>query len=86
MEKKNNNLWTLFLFYDGVLIKKVKMRIDENTEITKQVLFIRVWGHKNLFGKNIITLMVKPKRLLKTEEEKKKTYWGVVFEKGVEVE
>lgn len=86
MEKKNNNLWTLFLFYDGVLIKKVKMRIDENMEITKQVLFIRVWGHKNLFGKNIITLMVKPKRLLKTEEEKKRTYWGVVFEKGVEVE
>ena len=40
MEKKNNNLWTLFLFYDGVLIKKVKMRIDENMEITKQVLFI----------------------------------------------
>jgi hypothetical protein len=86
MGKKNNNLWTLFLFYDGVLIKKVKMLIDEKTEITKQVLFIKVYGHKNLFGKNIITLMVRPRRLLKTEEEKKRTYWGVVFEKGVEVE
>jgi len=86
MGKKNNNLWTLFLFYDGVLIKKVKMLIDEKTEITKQVLFIKIYGHKNLFGKNIITLMVRPRRLLKTEEEKKRTYWGVVFEKGVEVE
>ena len=86
MKKKNNNLWTLFLFYDGILIKKVKMLIDSSTQINKQVLFIKVYGHKKLFGKNIITLMVRPKRLLKTEEEKRRTYWGVVFEKGVEVD
>ena len=85
MKKKDNNLWTLFLFYDGILIKKVKMPIDNSTQINEQVLFIKVYGHRKLFGKNIITLMVRPKRLLKTEEEKKRTYWGVVFEKGVEV-
>ena len=86
MKKKDNNLWTLFLFYDGILIKKVKMPIDSSTQINKQVLFIKVYGHRKLFGKNIITLMVRPKRLLKTEEEKRRTYWGVVFEKGVEVD
>lgn len=75
--------WTLYLFYDGVMIKKVK--IDENTDITKQVFYIKVIGHKHLFGKNIINIMVKPIRLLKTEEQKKRTYWGVKNELGVEV-
>lgn len=75
--------WELYLFYDGYLIKKV--RIDPNTEIAKEVLYIKVHGHKALFGKNNITLMVRPIRLLKTEVDKKRTYWGVVFEKGVEI-
>lgn len=82
--KKDNKLWTLFLFYDGYLIKKVK--IDKDTEITKQVLFIRVYGMKHLFGKNNVALMVRPIRLLKTEENKKRTYWGVGFEKGVDIQ
>jgi len=30
--------------------------------------------------------MVRPTRLLKTDEKKKKTYWGVCFEKGVDVQ
>lgn len=76
--------WTLYLFYDGVLIKK--LRINKDTDIAKQVLFIKVYGHKKLFGKNIIGLMVKPIRLLKTEEDKKRTYWGVRNEIGVEVQ
>ncbi len=87
LEKIKNRIkhrkWLLYLYYDGVQIKKIK--IDENTEIVKQVLNIRVYGHKNLFGKNIITLMVRPIKLLKTDEKEKKTYWGVCFEKGVDV-
>ncbi len=83
-KKKDNKLWTLFLFYDGFLIKKVK--INEDEKITNKVLFITVYGMKHLFGKNKVSLMVRPIRLLKTEEEKKRTYWGVGFEKGVDVE
>ena len=75
--------WTLYLFYDGYLIKKVK--IDPDEEITKKVLLIKVHGFKNLFGKNNITLMVRPIRLLKTDDVKKRTYWGVGFEKGVDI-
>ena len=75
--------WKLYLYYDGVLIKK--LRIDENTIIKEQVLNIRVHGHKNLFGKNNITLMVRPIKLLKTDVDKRSTYWGVGFEKGVDV-
>ena len=75
--------WNLYLFYDGVMIKK--LRIDENTDITKQVYYIKVIGHKHLFGKNKINLMVQPIRLLKTDEDKKKTYWGVKNYLGVDV-
>ena len=75
--------WKLYLYYDGVLIKK--LRIDENTIIKEQALNIRVHGHKNLFGKNNITIMVRPIKLLKTDVDKKSTYWGVGFEKGVDV-
>lgn len=82
-DKLLHGKWTLYLFYDGVLIKKV--RIPENTEINKQVLFIRVIGHKQLFGKNIVNLMVRPITLLKTDIDKKKTYWGVKHELGVDI-
>lgn len=75
--------WNLYLFYDGVLIKKVK--ITEDTKVKELVLNIRVHGYKNLFGKNNITLMVRPVRILKTDVDKKSTYWGVIFEKGVDV-
>ena len=76
--------WKLFLFYDGVLIKKI--RIAEDTIIKEQVLDIKVIGHKHLFGKNYLTLMVRPVKLLKTNMDKKRTYWGVGFEKGVDIQ
>ena len=76
--------WDLYLFYDGTMIKRIK--IDENADITKLVLYINVKGHKHLFGKNNINLMVRPIRLLKTDEENKKTYWGIRHELGVEIQ
>lgn len=82
-DKWNHRKWTIYLFYDGVLIKK--LRIDENTHPEQETYFIKVYGHKHLFGKNIISLMVKPTLLLKTDESKKKTYWGVIDERGVVV-
>lgn len=82
-DKWTHRKWTLHLFYDGVEIKKIK--ISEDTIIKDQVLNIRVHGHKTLFGENNITLMVRPIKLLKTDERRKRTYWGVGFEKGVDV-
>ncbi len=76
-----NKKWTIYLFYNGICIKKLK--IDGKKEI--ETMYIRVYGHKKLFGKWIVGLMVEPKKLLKTDEDKKKTYWGVVFEKGVDL-
>ncbi len=76
-----NKKWTIYLFYNGICIKKLK--IDGKSKI--ETMYIRVYGHKKLFGKWIVGLMVEPKKLLKTDEDKKKTYWGVVFEKGVDL-
>lgn len=76
-----NKKWKVYLFYNGICIKKV--RIHDYKEIDS--IFIRVYGHKKMFGKHIVGLLVKPVKLLKTDEKKKKTYWGVIFEKGVDI-
>ena len=72
--------WVMYLYYNGVLIKKVKINdIDDIKVMSINVLF-----HKELFGRNKINIVIRPIRLLFTDEDKKRTYWGVAFEKGVE--
>lgn len=81
---KDKKKWKLYLFYDGVLIKKIKLK--PNQEFSNKSIYIKVIGHKDKFGKWIVGRVVVPKRLLKTDEDKRITYWGVIDEKGVEVE
>lgn len=76
--------WKLYLFYNGMLIKKVKINKEEAP--ADKVYFVRVYGKKSIFGSNIVELAVRPKVLLDNNENKRRTYWGVVFEKGVSVE
>lgn len=78
---KKDKEWTVYLFYNGICIKKYKANSKEEIN----TMYVRVYGHKKLFGKWIVGLMVTPTKLLKTDTERKKTYWGVVFEKGVEL-
>lgn len=73
--------WLLFLYYNGIMIKKI--RVNDIDDITSE-MSIKVYFHKELFGKNIIRLMIKPVKLLKTDEAKKQTHWGVIFAKGVD--
>jgi hypothetical protein len=82
--KKIDNKWKLYLFYNGMLIKKV--RINKEEAPADNVYFIRVYGKKSMFGSNVVSIAVRPKVLLDNDENKKRTYWGVVFEKGVNVE
>lgn len=77
-EKKK---WTLYLYYNGVLIKRKK--IENIDDIT--VMSVNIWGHKELFGRSKINVVIRPIKLLMTDEKKKKTYWGVVFEKGIDI-
>lgn len=76
----NNRKWTLYLYYNGVLIKRLKINDIEDIK----VMSINILFHKELFGKSKINAVIRPVRLLLTEENKKRTHWGVIFEKGVE--
>ena len=75
--------WKLYLYYNGVLIKTI--RIDENEAPAENSYVINVWFKKQLFGNNKVGLIVRPKILLKNDDINKKTYWGVILEKGLEV-
>ena len=76
-----NRRWKMYLFYNGILIKRIRVRnIDDIDSI-----YLRVIGHKELFHNENVGIVVRPSRLLKTDEVKRKTYWGVVLEMGVEI-
>lgn len=75
--------WTLYLYYNGILIKKLK--INENEEPTKTDYIINVWFKKQLFKSNKVNIIVRPVVLLHNNEDKKKTYWGVVLEEGIKI-
>lgn len=75
--------WTLYLYYSGILIKKIKIKEQEAPADNSYV--INVYFKKKLFGSNIAGVIVRPIRLLKNDEKNKKTYWGVTFETGIEI-
>lgn len=79
--KNKKDRWTLYLYINGMQVKKLK--IDKNEEPTKQTYCIKI-KNKNLY-KGRVSVIVRPIRLLKNDEVHKKTYWGVSHELGVEV-
>jgi hypothetical protein len=80
MKKKK---WKLYLYYNGVLIKK--LRISEDEAPAQNSYAIRVYFKKQLFKNVIAGVVVKPIRLLKNDEKNRKTYWGTTLETGIEV-
>ena len=79
----NMKKWKLYLYYNGVLIKK--LRIDENEAPAQNSYAIKVYFKKFLFKNTISGLVVRPVRILKNDEVHRKTYWGVVLEQGEQV-
>lgn len=78
---KRNKKWKMYLFYNGILIGKKRIKVVDEIN----TVYLRVIGHRELFGSNNVGLMVKPIKLLKTDEKRKKTYWGTTFEMGVDI-
>lgn len=74
------NKWKLYLYYNGVLIKVLK--IDENEAPAENSYVINVWFKQQIFKNIKANIIVRPKVLLKNDEINKKTYWGVVLEEG----
>jgi hypothetical protein len=77
------NKWTLYLYYSGILIKKLK--IEEQEAPADNSYVINVYFKKKLFGSNKVGVVVRPVRLLKNDEKNRKTYWGVMFETGIDI-
>lgn len=75
--------WSLYLYFNGTLIKK--LRIDENEAPAENSYAVTTFFKKKLFGSNIAGVVVRPVRLLKNDEKNRKTYWGTVLETGIEV-
>lgn len=75
--------WTLYLYYNGVLIKR--LRIDENEAPAENNYVVNVWFKKQLFKSNLAGVIVRPIRLLKSDEKRRKTYWGTTLETGIEI-
>jgi len=69
------------MFYNGTKIKTVK--IDSMDDISTR--YTLIFGHRELFGNILVGRMLKPVKLLKTDEKALRTYWGVVDEKGVDM-
>ena len=71
------------MYYNGVLIKK--LRISEDEAPAQNSYAIRVYFKKQLFKNVIAGVVVRPIRLLKNDEKNRKTYWGTTLETGIEV-
>ena len=73
--------WKLHLYYNGILIKTLK--VSEYEQIYKETYAIKVFGKKFLFGGSVASVVVKPVVLLKTDETNHRIHCGVVLVQGV---
>jgi hypothetical protein len=81
---KDHRRWTVYLYYDGVLIKRIKARLDVINDKNHKYI-INVYFKKQLFKNNKVNIIVSPTVLLHTDENKKKIYMGVAIERGVPI-
>lgn len=77
------NKWKLYLYYNGILVKKI--RIDENEAPAQNSYVVNTYFKKKIFGSNKAGVILRPIRLLKNDEKNKKTYWGTTLETGIEI-
>lgn len=82
-QKIKHRKWTLYLYYNGICIKKIK--ISENEAPAENNYAFTVYFKKKMFGSNIAGVIVKPITILRNDENKKKTYWGTTLEIGTKV-
>ena len=75
--------WTLYLYYNGVLI--AKKRIKENEAPAENSYVVVTHFKKKIFGSIRAGVIVRPIRLLMNDEKHKRTYWGTTFETGIEI-
>lgn len=76
-------MWKVYMYANNQYIKKIRLKNVENLFSSSYV--INVWFKKYIFGTNYTKLVVRPKLLKKTIEDKKQIHVEIDFERGVEV-
>ena len=82
--KKLNELrrWTMYIYYNGVLIKKMKIRKETLQELKNMQYVINVFNKRQLFRSFLVNIIVRPVVLLIVNATQRKVYVGVVLEEG----
>ena len=74
--------WTLYAYFNGILIKKIKISKDEAP--ADNLYIINVWFKKQIFKSNKVNIIVRPTAIITNDEKNKKTYWQVELQdKGI---
>lgn len=76
-------MWKIYMYVNNQYIKKIKL--NDVSQLFNSSYVINVWFKKYIFGTSYTKLVVKPKLLKKTIEEKKQIHVEIDFERGVEV-
>ena len=77
------NKWKMCLYLNGVYVGKVKIKANENP--SDNTYIVSFWFKKQIFKSNHVKCVIHPTKILKTEENKKRTHWLFEYEKGTEV-
>lgn len=81
----NRRKWKLYLYYDGIKIKRLKVYQEELSRLKEKRYVINVYFKKQLFNSRKVNIIVSPRVLLNTNNDTRKIYVGVVLEKGQEL-
>ena len=76
-------MWKIYMYVNNQCIKKI--RLKDVSQLFNSSYVINVWFKKYIFGTNYTKLIVKPKYLKKTIEDKKQIHVEIELETGVEV-
>lgn len=75
--------WKLYLYLNGVCIKKIKINVNESPK--DNVYVCNIWFKKQIFGSNLVKTIVRPTKLIYTNENKHETHWEFEYEKGIDI-
>lgn len=78
-----NRRWKLYLYYDGIKVKTIRLYRHELEDLKNKKFCIRVFFKKQLFKSNIVEIIVSPVVLLYSDDIKREISVGVVIEQGI---
>ena len=75
--------WKMYLYLNGVCIKKIR-NINITESPRDNIYPITIWFKKFIFGTNKVDIIVRPTKLIYTDNKRKITYWEFKYEEGID--